>query len=435
MNKEDRDIFDLMDDIPYEKKLELLDYINLDETSADMEQRARIKNGVMNRIKKNPVKKRNRVRRGIKAAGIIICLVITGISPFGQKAIADIYGKLFFIPGSPEAVEDKGKAMFILNEPVEFKNNGFDITVSSVTKDADGLTIVMDGNDSTNTGKLTIEDKKGNKYVCASYEVAGGGTWIGSYYFNNIPADVASFNILYSDKTVIPITLEKAESYADYASMGPTDEQNNVAITLVPRKVEDKIWFNLIQHPMQHREISIYGRDTLGGTDPIDILVKDDNGKSYTLGHPENFGTTSRFCFKPDSSAERFTVTLPEITLKYKVDNEVTLPMPAEGETQVNKTIEMHGFTMKITKIMRAGNKVTVYVDTGYDANKSENLGIVNLDMDAMSIDSVESNRNENVATDYFKFDINPWNRKLKIKFKDMTTIMKGPWTFEVSNR
>lgn len=429
MNNEDKDIFELMDDIPYEEKLQLIDCINVVDNEIGNDQKERIKSGVMAKLKVNRAGRKNRVKVGIVAAGFILGLFFTGLTPFGQKVVADIAEKLFFIPGWGKAEVYEKDDIFILEQPVEYEDKARKVIVSSVTKIGStmGITILGGGWDS----KLKIEDESGNVYESDS---ALRSSKLGEYYFYDMPAGVSSFKMLSSD-CIIPITLKKAENYTDYTSMGPTDIKNNFGITLVPKKDGDKIWFDLIQHTSKDKKVSRYGKDDKEGNGHINILVKDDSGKSYPIEHLDNTGTTSRFYFKTEGEAEKFTVSIPDITLEYKVDNEISIPMPKEGETQINKELVMHGFKIKITKILRVGNNVKVFVDTENDENKCENLSVAFLDMDIMSLEWYSWKYDDNITNLYYEFDINPKNRKLKIKFKDMNTIMKGPWTFEINGK
>ncbi len=429
MNNEDKDIFELMDDIPYEEKLQLIDCINVDDTTIGNDQKERIKSGVMAKLKVNCIGSRNKIKFGIVAAGFILVLFFTGLTPFGQKVVADIAEKLFFIPGWGKAEVYEKDDIFILEQPIEYEEKARKVVVSSVTKIGNtmGITILGDGWDS----KLTIEDENGNMYTSNSSVRTSG---FGEYYFSDIPAGVNGFKILCSDY-IIPITLKKAESYTDYTSMGPTDIKNNFGITLVPKKDGNKIWFDLIQHASKDRKVALYGKENKEGHSYINILVKDDKGKAYPVEHLDKLGTTSRFYFKTEGDAEKFTVNIPEITLEYKVDNELSIPMPKEGETHINKEIVMHGFKLKITKILRVGNNVKVFVDTENDESKCENLSVVLLDMAEMSLGGYSWKFDDNITNLYYVFDINPKNPKLKMKFKEMNTIMKGPWTFEINSK
>lgn len=434
MNIEDKDIFKLMDSFSDEEKIQLLQCITFSETNIEIEQKNRIKNSVINKLKTTPAKKRNKIKVGIIAASIILCVILSALSPFGQRTLAELSEKLYFIPGLGKASENKGHDIFILSQPVNYSYSGNNITVNSVTKDDTALIINISGDGSFELMQLTIEDEKGNKYISSDSSLANGYGWLGIYDFINIPEEVNSFRVLLPDDASIPVTLKKAESYTDYESMGPTDVKNNFGITLVPTKLDDKIKFDLIQHQSQDKQVYSYGKSDIEGHNDVNILINDDKGKSYAVGHTNSTVPLSEFSFTPNSNSVKYTVQIPEITLTYKVNNEVTLPMPKEGENQINRNIDLHGFSLKITGIFREGNKVKVYVDTNYNENKRENLSNIFVDMTAMSLDYYKWNLNDHITTESIEFNIKPQDKKLKIKFKEINTIMNGPWIFELNS-
>ena len=432
MNNEESEIFKITNHIPFEKKIEFLDYISLSENSMNSNQKERIKKKVISHINKGLPEKRNPYKSAVIAASIMVCITAAGLSPVGQKVVADITEKLFFIPGEGKAVENNGNEIYILPQQLQYKSDSINVTVNSVTKNNKTIELVMSGTESWQNQKLIIQDDNGNKYTSSMSSIGSGNGWIGNYYFNDIPVDVKSFKILYTDVDILQVNLIKAESFSDYASMGPTDTKNNFGITLVPMKADNKIWFDLIQHSLQDREVFLYGKEDKEGHSHLGISINDEKGAAYNVEYPKNFGTTSKFYFNIKEPTQKFTVSIPEITLKYKVDNVITLPMPKEGEALVNKSITMHGFIFKITKIERKGNKVTLYADNGYDENKRENLSMVYLDMGAMSLGSYSWRFNDNIINEAYEFNINPKDKSLKLKFNEMHTIMKGPWSFEI---
>jgi hypothetical protein len=433
MNKEDRDIFKLMDTIPYEEKLQLLDDITFSEADISVAQRDKIKSRVLNKLKTSQVRK-NKFKGRLVAAGIALCIILSALSPFGQKTLADIAKKLYFIPGLGRAAENAGQEVFILSEPIKYSNNKSNIEITTITKDNSRLTINMTISGYWEEGHLEIEDEQGNKYVSSISRIGSGYGWIAEYEFYNFPVQINSFTIPLPDGGSIPIALRKAESYEDFADMGPTDVKNDFGITLVPMQLSDKIKFDLIQHGSRDKQVWLYGKSDTKGHSNFNILIKDANGKSYSVEHPKSYmGTLSQFYFTTDSNSTKYTIKIPEITLKYDVNNEITLPMPEEGENQIDKVIDMHGFPLKITKILREENSVKIYVDSNYNKNNPENLSTIFVDFNAMGINHYKWNLNDDIITESIEFNINPKDKDLKIKFDKMYTIMRGPWVFEIN--
>lgn len=432
MNNEDKDMMRLVDRFVYDEKIQLLEDITIEETNLNDEQRKRIKAGVMKQIRLASFKKL--MKAGILAASVTICVLLSALTPLGRKTLAAIAEKLYFIPGLGKAEMNQGTDIYILPKPIESLYNESTFSISSITKNSNFVTINMSGDyNSGATRTMQIEDEIGNRYNSIYSSIGLGNGWVGVFSFD-IPENLNHFNIVFSDDYKIPVTLVKAESYEDYSTMGPIDVCNNLGLTLVPTILNNKIRFDLIQHPYNDSQISLYGKSDKEAHEHVNILINDENNKSYSVEYPEtHIGTLSYFNFTPDSKSTKYTIQIPEVTLKYSISNKLTIPMPKEGSTEVNKVLDLQGFPLKITHVIREGDYVKVFIDTSYDENKPENMNNVILDMDAMSINYFKWNLNDQITTESFEFYIKPKDKKLTIKFKEMYTVLKGPWVFEIS--
>jgi len=427
MNSEDKDMIKLLDGIENDEKIQLLADITVDETPINDMQRKKIKKGVMRKLKTTSSKKLMKI--GMLAASITICVLLSALSPLGRKTLAEIIQKLYFIPGLGKAEVNIGEDIFILPKPIEFVYNQNSITIISVTKNSTAMTINMSG-DNCVSERMRIEDEKGNTYQCSNYSYSSR---VGIYYFD-IPDDLKNFSIILSESDKIPIILEKAESYEDYTAMGPTDVNNGLGLTLVPTILDSKIRFDLIQHQYNDSQVSLYGKSDKEGHSHVNILIHDENGMPHPVEYADtHIGTLSYFNFTPDNKVKKYTIEVPEVTLKYNLNNKVTLPMPKEGETKLNEVLDLQGFPLKLIRVIRKKDHVTFYIDTSYDENKPENISSVMLDMGAMSLDHFKWNLNDQITTESFEFSIDTQDQKLTLYFNEMHTILKGPWEFQIS--
>lgn len=98
MNHEEKDMLKLINNIPDEEMIKLLEDIDIEEIEINDVQKNKMKKNVMNKVKTSS--KQKKMRRGLIAAGIVAIISLSAITPFGQKALAEIAKKLYFIPGS-----------------------------------------------------------------------------------------------------------------------------------------------------------------------------------------------------------------------------------------------------------------------------------------------------------------------------------------------
>lgn len=436
MNSEDRDIFEFLNNLSEEESMSLLDGLEIEDMKLNDLQMKRMKNKVASRIRSSESKNIVKIKKGwaIAAAAVIIIALI--YIPFGQKSLADIIKRLYFAPGIGTITDDKGNDILVLTHSIAFQYNKSKVVIKGAVRDKDTVTIKMEGNDASALsaiGRFTIIDEKGKKYSGSGCKGFGSG-WIGQYTFLNIPEGSRNLEILLPDKRRIPLIMSKAKNITDLNQIGPTDSENGLSITLVPFKYEDKIGIKLIEGPLNGK--SIYSYDEKVDEQGIHnmISVSDEQGKSYEISHDsEYFVPLSEFYFKPEGGLKKYTVNIPEVKLKYNIglDKDITIKLPQTGEKVINQRIDINGYDLNIAKVSRSGNSVRVYVDTDYDINKSENLCEVRLDtsssskLDGWHIDS------SNQTIDYYTGEINPKDTKIKLKFREMYTILRGPWKFE----
>jgi hypothetical protein len=439
MNKEDKDIFDFMNSLSEEDSMKLLEGIDFDNEELSKEQKNRIKTNVINSIEQKSRKRSPKLRNCLIAASVAALFMFTGFTPSGQKAVAEIIKKLYFIPGIGKVEESKGQELYVLPKPIKASYNGGELIVKSVLKSKSFLTISLEGNqniDPENFKTIYIIDDSGKIYEKPGYSLGrGSNIWSGSLGFDNIPQDMNSFSIILPDKNRIHIALSIAESFSDYKAMGPTDIKNDLGITLVPAKEEGRMQFNLVQHPSKNRKVETYGQQVdLDNYGKFDITVKDDLGRQYDLDYPKQHSSPlSEFYFVPKEDAKNYTVEIPEVSLKYKTNETFKLPVPTEGELEVNKNFDIDGFTLTVKKLVRTANNIRVYVDTNYDSNKTENLSEIR-------IESVNYDRSfgygwnlnkENRTVEYYDFEVRPKDKSIRLKLSEFNTILKGPWIFK----
>jgi hypothetical protein len=439
MNNDDKDIFDFMYGLSEEDSMQLLEGIDFHKEELSDEQKIRIKSNVVKKLDTIPRKKNSKLNKAFMAASVAALLIFTGFTPSGQKVVAEIVKKFYFIPGAGKVEESKGKELYVLSKPVKLSNNGRDIVVKSAVRDKNILLIGIEGNKYIgyeDFKTIFVTDDNGRSYdKPGSSLVISSDIWSGSLSFKSIPEDMNSFNIILPDKSKIHLTLSLAESFEDYAAMGPTAVKNNLGLTLVPMKEDDKLYFNLVEHPSQNRKVEAYGQQVdVDNYGKIDITLKDDLGRQYNLEYPKQYSMPlSEFYFMPKENAKNYTVEIPEVSLTYKINKNINFPIPTEGELEVNKNFDINGFTLTVKKISRTGDHIKVYVDTHYDNTKPENLSCVKVE----AINSEETMgyswhiRRDNRTVEHFEFDVKPMNKSINLKLSEFNTILKGPWKFQ----
>ncbi len=433
MKKQDKTIMSYLEEISYD---DILNDDNLtDTTKTPAEEVFSLTPIRQIKLKENVLAKLNQSRGhsgraiGILAAGILVCVFLSLFTPIGNKALAEIAKKLYFIPGLGKADVEQGEDTYILAKPVTYENGNRSLTIESIIRTPEVLSIRYSGTTPLPSSGFTI--KSGDETYRSTSSTRS--THIGVYYFYSLPEDIMQFDLYVTDTDYIPITLTKAEQFEDYSQMGPTDIKNSFGLTLVPYQLDQQIHFDLVQHQTNRSAVSLYGTCDLEGHAQFGISIHDQLGRNYDLIRTASYmGVLSSFAFTPKDDTATCFIQIPKLTLVYPADNELTLPMPQEGETIVNQELSITGFPLTITKIIRKGDLVTVFIDTHYREEAPENINYLMVDMEKMKLDYYHWNLTDQNTSDFFEFYVNPKQKKLKLKFEKLYTILKGPWSFEI---
>lgn len=273
---------------------------------------------------------------------------------------------------------------------------------------------------------------EGSAYTIKSAQsVWTHGNWTGAFWHQgklNMKRQ-AKIIILGNPETVIPVTLTQAETFESYKDMGETAVVQDVAITSIAHRVDERARISLVsRHPDAFR-ISDYG---IHGVHPDKkISVVDETGKTYEFERYMGISSPAReFYFQlAESGAKNYTVTIPEINVIYKDKANLTLDIPREVEAKANLTFELAGTPVTITKLERAdNNRLRVYVDLSYNDQAPTSLHNFRIDRMSHSAKLNEQTR----AMEYLEFEIEPNSKKVKLTLTDPEVIIRGPWKFEL---
>lgn len=433
MNKTDHNLFERTKDISYEDILLDCDNLSMDQNPINRDD-LKLEHMKANVMKQVGVSKTKRTAvKALLIASFVLIFLTTALSPFGRNTFAEILNKLYFIPGVGKAGIGDTESVYILPKPMIYKSENGTITIRTITKIADTMIIDVTSNVYLNKDSISIVDK--NLEYESSHTMLGQGENSTGRYEFKIPSESDSYRMKLFDQYTIPFTLVEAESFDNYEEMGPTYRSNNFGLTLIPFRFNNQIQFEMIQHNTNQGTVALYGSYNKEMEDNISINILDNNDQTYVVDYPKShIGLQSSFTFTPMKEATSFTVNIPVITLKYELNSEWKIPMPKEGITEVNQTIDMQGFKVDITKIVRNNDKITVYVDTHYDLSIPENICYFMIDMDKMSLDYYHWLMNEQDAIEGFEFYINPKEKNLTINFNELYTTMKGSWKFQIKD-
>ncbi|TCT17179.1 hypothetical protein EDC18_101477 [Natranaerovirga pectinivora] len=430
MDKNDKEILNILKEFSQEECVHLME--NLFEDGMDINdlQQRRMGKKVLKSIKPTKPIYQKKFIAALCMSFIILFMTLTS---FGQKIIAEIGKRFYFIPGIGTLVETDLDNIYILSRPVVSKKGDTEITVISAQKEGNRLILFLRGKGIgySFAREIYIVKENGEK-IPNDHFIWGSGDKTSSGYFTyyNLPNDLTTFDLQIND-FIIPIELETGAGYQDYSSMGPTDINNGLGITLVPVKINNMIHFSLVDHIYDGRSIYLYGKVDKNHNSDTNILIEDEHNVSYSYNETPDIWPKSNFEFQPSVTGKNYHITIPEVTLQYKVNHEVSIPVPTEGETKINKKVRLLDFEFEIIKSIRNEDTIRVFINTKYNENKSENLSL--LHFNTYPIDGGYGwTFDDTTSVEYYDIPILSDESEIIIQFTSIITNLEGPWAFEI---
>jgi hypothetical protein len=394
----------------------------------------RSKKGIENaKLELEQTKAKNRPYKLWMAASVLGIALLASVA-FHPQVLAAIQKAVQFIPGIGMALEEEvPKERYILQEPVTVEIGNGSLTVTGVMADSEMTHITMNGINIERMQSIQVINDKGDVYNLDSSIATMAGSQFSASFWHRGALDLqqdVQIVIPGNPETVIPLQLELAKSFASYQDMGETASVNDVMITAIAHRIGDRARISLVsKHPKAFR-ISDYGIHPV--RDDKRLTITDDAGKSYEIDRSLGLSSPAReFYFPLSEHAKKYTLTIPEIQAEYHSTAKLTLEVPAEREAEVNKTIELAGFPIQITKVERIDRKdgsrgLRVYTNVGYDEQAPVSLHRFSIDRSHM----LKLNE-QTMAAEYIEFDIESDVRKVKLTFDRPEVLIKGPWIFE----
>lgn len=376
MNKKDKDIYELLNEIQF-------DITEEEEISIDDIQKRRIKNRIKDKIKR----KFWWEKKSFIAIAASIALMITLISPVGKKAIAEIKERFFYNPGL-SIVNIKEEA-YVLMEPILVNNDGKEVVVKSIVSSNNGVSVELYINDDrlADLSKEEIIDKEVNvseiikiitldgKELTTWNSGKGGGGPKAVIYANFVSKEILrEFTLKVYDLEIKNIKLEKVSEIENFEDVGFNDEDNGLIIGGNKYLFNGKTYISLWTDE-EFKNNGAYGFYF----DKNDIKTKNLDGNEYEV-FSSDYGGQGKEIVINDEITEPINISIRKVEISYNLKKSIkaTAKIPKEGEEiEINKEIYIEELDERLIlkSIKNTGKEIEMYFDTG--TLRKENTDII----------------------------------------------------------
>lgn len=371
-----------------------------------------------------------RTRSVAAAAGL---LLIAAMLLNHENVWASIQKALQFVPGIGVVEEDDAAASrYVLKQSITVSVGEGTVLVTGMQSDEGMTYVTMAGEHAPRFEYVTLINEQGEAFqVHRSMSSWGGSQWTASFWYKGKLGLRGNIKLRLPVEPAIevPLRLEKAATYANYADLGETAAVNGLSITAVVRQEDGKARVSLVTPPRQDFRVDDYGLFGVYMHDEsLKLQVADDNGRKLAVATiPAMSSPASDFYFPLSQGAGSYTLTLPEISATYADETEITIS--TEPKARMAQTFELAGYPVTITAIDKSPtdpNALRMYVDLHYDSHAAASL----YKFDVKDLSSMTKLDERTGAMTFVEFGVEPGAKRMTIKLNRPAVVLRGPWTY-----
>lgn len=378
-----------------------------------------------------------RGRRALAIAAALLALfVLSAVIANHDQVWAALRKTFQFSPGTGIVSEEETPSeRYVLKKPIVLNFSYGQITITGIHSDEEMTYITMAGEQAPRVESVELVNEQGEVFDIPrnmSEWTAGewtAGEWTASFWRKG------KLDLKGSIKLRLPLhptreveaRLEQADAVAGYAELGKTATVNGLSVTAIADRVGDRARISLVSPPQSSFRIKSYGiiaSARYGSNESL--IVKDDSGTSLELSFVRGMGAPQSEFYFPlaDRPGASYTMSIPEVSVVYP--GEVTVKLPAVTSEGLNKTFEIAGYPVTITKTERTKpGSLRIYTDLHTEGRPDRML--YNLGVDGGSTAKL----NERTwAVEYMEFEVEPDAKSVTVTFTRPTVSLRGPWAF-----
>jgi|GEM_PF-1480715 len=378
-------------------------------------------------------KRTNRTKRTrrIAAASLIGAIALAVVLSQQSQVWATLARALQFVPGLG-IVEQETAGRYVLQEPMRLAVGSGTLTITGMMSDERMTVLSTSWEDSPlplPPASITLTTERGARHeLTRSLASGSGGDWSSIYWIDG-PIDTGEsirLTLPLDPPLDIPLTLQAAESYADYEALGPTQTHHGLSITAAARRIGDQLRVTLLSPPQAEYRLYEYDLRGLFGAGG-GLQIADDQGNAIDMHADRAVAAPASEFYFPVTDGGRYRVTLPEVFVEYPDTAKVKLPTASRDALQ--ETVELAGFPVTFTRTERIDDRLRVYMDMGDPA------AAVALQRFSLRELSYTAEQDETTGVyRWMEFEVPDGARSIKLQLERPIVVVRGPWTFDLSS-
>lgn len=463
-----------------EKIIDALDTLDINQTDKLLESdiKMNMDSATLKRIKKAVYtkaglkKSKHIIKKGLTVAAAALVLAMLSMATIGVDNVANAFNRLFsFIPGYAIVENNKNIEYVIENQNIQVENSDVSITIKNAIATKDNITISLELEKKNFDESKMLEEKQkeweelnkggrlnkpiiilyvnGKEYKTGNYSVGGGGpTEHISADFQIEPENIntqTTYKLEYKKYNLsLDFKLKAYDSFDSLEEIGPTTILNDISITAVSNRKDNKLEVELYAINKSKYQISSFSKVYDKGYEGKDINLQTSNGMLEYTTPGSSMGANNKFYFDISPDAKDLVLKIPYLIVASDESRNISLKIPKEGEKlTLNKKVKFEDSTMIITEVERikdAGNEYgNLKMNFRYE-NSDKNKVMYNAQFNRINIVGItqgggyssEIGENDILKSVHYGLESGE-NSELRLKISNPEYYLVGEYSLELS--
>ncbi|MFD2672963.1 hypothetical protein [Marinicrinis sediminis] len=364
----------------------------------------------------------------------MITLLLTSTIVYKSEVLAALQKALHFVPGIGVVEDENSTQKYILSKPTTIQVGNGELTIKGMMMDAKMIYIFLTSSSIDKINGLTITNEQGTSYVLdKSHLTSTEGKWSCVFWYKGKPEVTDQVEVTFNDypNTSVPLNLKPSKIVHDYDMLGETMNSENISITAIPARMDDKASVTIVSQHNEDFTIEDYGINFINSPhSPIQsIEVFDEQGESYPIERDIGISSpANEFFFTINENAKKIFIHIPEINVTYHDRILHSIKMPQEDSKRLDQTVYIANHPVTFTKVELITKEnqrwAKVFVDVNFQQNAKSSLH-------HFGVDGIVLNEETNII-EYLLVKVDEDSNKIDLWLTDPQVIIRGPWMFEV---
>ncbi len=367
--------------------------------------------------------------RYISVALSMSFLLIILFMAFGSNVIAQVKSLFYYAPGIGVVEKNTSSDAFVLTNLISYKGKE-SIQITGAKLDEDGFSINLNGNGNIpDISDFTVVDSSGKSFKFNSWLISSSEKGWEAFLTSSKNFVLKPEVTLKKGLDIIKINMKKSTNSVDMQGLGLTSSSNNIEISAIITRDNDKLRVSLIEKPGNDTESKIIQY----GSTKKPVIALDQNGERLNISKIKY----NEFYVDGISNVKNIKFTVPEITIEKKKSKVIKLNIPESGTLELNKKFELDGLITNIESVNRdSTNSISMVINTYFTEDSTRYLKYFTFHNKAVKLLNGSSfsfvlDPVHEFVTMYKGIEIDSENSALELVTDNIIIANRGNWTFD----